>query len=163
MSNDTDTIENATQGEYRYGFITDIETDSVPPGLSEDVIRLISKKKEEPQFMLDWRLKAYKHWLTMKEPTWAQVKYPKIDYQSIVYYSAPKQKKLLLKPKMIVVCPNLLIRKIRKFVDQTNLAIISAIETFSCSPVIIFFKLKRPLSISSEPIKHTNGTPRLFA
>src|SRR5205814_996792 len=78
---------------YGAGFITDIESESVPPGLSEDVIRLISTKKGEPQFLLDWRLKAYRHWLTMTEPTWQNVHYPPIDYQSIVYYSAPKQKK----------------------------------------------------------------------
>jgi Fe-S cluster assembly protein SufB len=88
-----DTIENLTQKEYRYGFVTKIEADSVPPGLNEEVIRTISAKKEEPEFMLEWRLKAYRHWLTMKEPTWAKVHYPKIDYQEIVYYSAPKLKK----------------------------------------------------------------------
>ncbi len=80
------------RGEYKYGFVTDIEADSVPPGLNEDVIRLISAKKREPQFMLDWRLKAYRHWLTMKEPTWQNVHYAPIDYQAIIYYSAPKQK-----------------------------------------------------------------------
>ncbi|HWX43477.1 MAG TPA: Fe-S cluster assembly protein SufB, partial [Blastocatellia bacterium] len=78
---------------YKYGFVTDIETDSVPPGLSEDVIRLISAKKNEPEFMLEWRLKAYRHWLTMQEPTWSNVHYPAIDYQNMVYYSAPKNKK----------------------------------------------------------------------
>jgi Fe-S cluster assembly protein SufB len=79
--------------EYKYGFVTEIEADSVPPGLNEDIIRLISAKKNEPEFMLEWRLKAYRHWLTMTEPTWANVKYPPIDYQSIVYYSSPKVKK----------------------------------------------------------------------
>jgi Fe-S cluster assembly protein SufB len=79
--------------EYSAGFITDIESEAVAPGLSEDVIRLISSKKKEPEFLLEWRLKAYRHWLTMTEPTWAHVHYPPIDYQSIVYYSAPKQKK----------------------------------------------------------------------
>ncbi|MFH1016629.1 MAG: Fe-S cluster assembly protein SufB, partial [Pseudomonadota bacterium] len=78
--------------EYRYGFVTDIEADAAPPGLSENIIRFISKKKNEPEFMLEWRLKAYRHWLTMKEPTWANVKYPPIDYQKIIYYSAPKRK-----------------------------------------------------------------------
>ena len=78
---------------YHAGFITDIETDSVPPGLNEDIIRLISTKKNEPPFMLDWRLKAYRHWLTMPVPTWAHVHYPPIDYQEIVYYSAPKSGK----------------------------------------------------------------------
>jgi Fe-S cluster assembly protein SufB len=79
--------------DYKYGFVTDIESESIPRGLSEDVIRLISEKKREPEFMLQWRLKAYRHWLTMTEPTWARVKYPKIDYQDIIYYSAPKSKK----------------------------------------------------------------------
>jgi Fe-S cluster assembly protein SufB len=79
--------------EYRAGFVTDIESEKIPAGLSEDVVRLISTKKKEPQWLLDWRLKAYRHWLTMTEPSWQNVHYPPIDYQSIVYYSAPKQKK----------------------------------------------------------------------
>jgi Fe-S cluster assembly protein SufB len=90
MKTDTPSVESLAQREYKYGFITDIEADSVPPGLDEDVIRTISKKKGEPEFMLAWRLNAFRHWLTMKEPTWANVHYPAIDYQSIVYYSAPK-------------------------------------------------------------------------
>ena len=92
MSTETQQIEDLANQEYKYGFYTDIETDSAPPGLNEDIIRLISAKKEEPEFMLKWRLKAYKHWLTMTEPTWANVQYGPIDYQSIVYYSAPKGK-----------------------------------------------------------------------
>ena len=95
MSSSTETIEQLANREYKYGFVTDIETDSVPPGLSEDVIRLISAKKQEPQFMLEWRLRAYQHWLSMREPTWAKVTYPPIDYQNIIYYSAPKPKKTL--------------------------------------------------------------------
>ena len=93
MSTATSAIDKWTNEEYKYGFVTDIETDSVPPGLNEDVIRLISAKKEEPEFMLARRLKAYKHWLTMKEPTWANIHYPPIDYQAIIYFSAPKQQK----------------------------------------------------------------------
>ncbi|MCU1229055.1 MAG: sufB [Acidobacteria bacterium] len=89
------TIEQIASQEYKYGFVTDIESDVAPPGLNEDIIRLISSKKEEPQWLLDWRLKAFRHWLTMKEPTWANVHYDPIDYQSISYYSAPKQKKKL--------------------------------------------------------------------
>jgi Fe-S cluster assembly protein SufB len=85
--------EQLAQQKYRYGFVTEIEEDKVPRGLSEEIVRLISAKKGEPQFMLDWRLKAYRHWRTMEEPTWPNVHYPKIDYQDIVYYSAPKQKK----------------------------------------------------------------------
>src|SRR5437667_11652594 len=86
-------IEALVNREYAYGFVTDVETDTVPPGLNEEIIRAISAKKNEPEFMLEWRLKAYRHWLTMKEPTWANVHYPRIDYQSIIYYSAPKSTK----------------------------------------------------------------------
>jgi len=93
MSTQEKTIEEIASQEYKYGFETLIETDSVPRGLSEDVIRLISAKKNEPEFMLEWRLKAYRHWLNMTEPTWSNVHYPKIDYQDIVYYSAPKTSK----------------------------------------------------------------------
>jgi Fe-S cluster assembly protein SufB len=91
----TETIEQIANQEYKYGFVTDIEADTAPPGLNEDIIRLISTKKGEPEWMLDFRLKAYRHWLTMTEPTWANVKYGPIDYQAIRYYSAPKQKKQL--------------------------------------------------------------------
>ncbi len=92
MSNSSSNIEELVNKEYKYGFVTDIETDTVPPGLNEDVIRLISAKKEEPEWLLEWRLKAYRHWLTMVEPTWPNVHYPRINYQDIIYYSAPKQK-----------------------------------------------------------------------
>jgi Fe-S cluster assembly protein SufB len=92
MSASTDNLKELVNREYKYGFVTDIETDSVPPGLNEDVIRLISAKKGEPEWLLEWRLKAYRHWLTMSEPTWANVHYPPIDYQDIIYYSAPKKK-----------------------------------------------------------------------
>jgi Fe-S cluster assembly protein SufB len=88
-------IQEIAQQDYKYGFVTDIESDVAPPGLSEDIIRFISLKKNEPEWMLDWRLKSYRHWLTMKEPTWANVHYPPIDYQATSYYSAPKQKKKL--------------------------------------------------------------------
>jgi Fe-S cluster assembly protein SufB len=86
-------IEELVNREYEHGFYTDIEADVVPPGLNEDVIRLISEKKGEPEFLLEWRLKAYRYWLTMREPTWQNVQYPPIDYQDIVYYSAPRMKK----------------------------------------------------------------------
>ncbi len=90
----TDTaIDQWSAQEYKYGFVTDIEADSAPPGLSEDTIRFISAKKKEPDWLLAWRLKAYHRLLTMKEPTWANLHYPTIDYQSIIYYSAPKQAK----------------------------------------------------------------------
>ena len=92
VSTSTQTIEELANREYRYGFVTDVEQDSAPRGLDEDIVRLISAKKGEPEWLLEWRLKAYRTWLTMKEPTWANVKYGPIDYQDIVYYSAPKQK-----------------------------------------------------------------------
>jgi Fe-S cluster assembly protein SufB len=95
MSTATDTIQEFVSTEYKYGFVSDIETEAIPPGLNEDVIRLISAKKREPEFMLNWRLRAYRHWLTMKEPQWQQAKYPPIDYQSSIYYAAPKPKKKL--------------------------------------------------------------------
>jgi len=87
------TVEDIANREYLAGFVTDIESETIPAGLNEDIVRLISAKKGEPEFMLQWRLKAFRHWLTMKEPTWQNVHYPPIDYQSAVYYSAPKQKK----------------------------------------------------------------------
>jgi Fe-S cluster assembly protein SufB len=90
-----ETIQEIAKQDYKYGFVTDIESDVVPPGLSEDIVRTISLKKGEPEWMLDWRLKAFRHWLTMKEPTWANVHYDPIDYQATSYYSAPKQKKKL--------------------------------------------------------------------
>jgi Fe-S cluster assembly protein SufB len=92
MSTQLDTIESLASREYKWGFVTDIAQDSVPAGLSEDVIRLISAKKQEPEFMLEWRLKAYRQWLTMQDPKWANVHFPPIDYQSISYYAAPKTK-----------------------------------------------------------------------
>ena len=88
-------LDEITATDYKYGFTTDIESDTVPPGLNEDVIRLISEKKNEPQWMLDWRLDAYKTWLEMEEPVWSNVTYTKPDFQAVSYYSAPKQKKEL--------------------------------------------------------------------
>ena len=85
-------LESLVGRKYRHGFVTDIEADTVPPGLDEDVIRLISRKKQEPAFLLEWRLKAFRHWLTLREPHWARVHYNPIDYQAISYYSAPKSK-----------------------------------------------------------------------
>jgi Fe-S cluster assembly protein SufB len=90
MSTATQDIQAFTQQEYKYGFETPVETETFPPGLNEDIIREISARKREPKFLLEWRLKAYRHWLTMKEPTWANVKYPPIDYQKIIYFAAPK-------------------------------------------------------------------------
>ncbi|HEV2248554.1 MAG TPA: Fe-S cluster assembly protein SufB [Terriglobia bacterium] len=92
MSTAIETVESLIQTEYKYGFYTDIEADSAPPGLNEEIIRLISHKKSEPEWLLDWRLKAYRHWVTLRTPVWPKVHYPTIDYQEIVYYSAPKKK-----------------------------------------------------------------------
>src|SRR5262245_1025836 len=95
MSTTTKTLEALANREYKWGFVSDIEADTLPPGLNEDVVRLISAKKQEPEFMLEWRLRAFRHWLKLErsagEPKWANVKHPPIDYQKIVYYSAPKQ------------------------------------------------------------------------
>ncbi|MEO8762399.1 MAG: Fe-S cluster assembly protein SufB [Bacteroidia bacterium] len=88
-------LEEHISNDYKYGFVTDIEADSAPVGLNEDIIRFISHKKNEPEWMLEFRLKAYKYWLTLEEPTWAHVKYQKPDFNNIIYYSAPKQKKVL--------------------------------------------------------------------
>ena len=88
-------LTELTEQKYKYGFVTDVEEDRIRKGLDEDVVRLISSKKNEPKFLLDFRLKAFRHWLTMEEPTWAKVRYVPIDYQSIVYYSAPKPRKKL--------------------------------------------------------------------
>lgn len=92
MSTNQD-IKSFTDQAYKYGFVTDIESESAPHGLNEDIIRLISAKKDEPEFVLESRLKAYRHWLTLEEPTWAKVHYPPIDYQDMTYYSGPKQDK----------------------------------------------------------------------
>src|SRR4051795_10026092 len=88
-------VEHLVNKEYKYGFVTDIEADVAPKGLNEDIIRLISAKKGEPEWLLEFRLNAYRHWLKMEEPKWPNVKYPKIDFQAISYYSAPKPKSKL--------------------------------------------------------------------
>jgi Fe-S cluster assembly protein SufB len=92
MSTATETIESLVKQDYKYGFYTDVETDSAPPGLSEDTIRLISRRKNEPEWLTDWRLKAFRHWQTMQEPVWPKVHHEIINYQDIVYYSAPGKK-----------------------------------------------------------------------
>lgn len=88
-------IHEVTNKDYEFGFVTDIETDFAPKGLNEDIVRLISRKKEEPEWLLEFRLKAYRHWLTLKQPSWAHLTMPEIDYQDIIYYAAPKKKKEL--------------------------------------------------------------------
>jgi Fe-S cluster assembly protein SufB len=95
MTTATRTIEELANREYQYGFVTDVEAETVPKGLNEEVVRLISEKKREPAWLLEWRLKAYRTWLTMTEPTWQNVRYPAIDYQDIIYYSAPKRRPTL--------------------------------------------------------------------
>jgi len=90
MSTSTDTIDELVKSEYKYGFYSDIETESAPPGLNEGIIRFISDKKNEPEWLLEWRLKAYRHWTTLQEPKWQKADYPKIDYQDIIYFAAPK-------------------------------------------------------------------------
>jgi len=93
MADKNNILHNVTQGEYKYGFHTDIENDAIQKGLNEDVIRLISQKKEEPAWMLEFRLKSYRQWLTMKMPSWPHLSIPEINYNDIIYYSAPKQQK----------------------------------------------------------------------
>jgi Fe-S cluster assembly protein SufB len=95
MTTATNTIEELANREYQYGFVTDVDAETFPKGLSENVVRMISEKKREPEWLLEWRLKAYRTWLTMKEPAWQNVRYPAIDYQDIIYYSAPKKKPVL--------------------------------------------------------------------
>ena len=92
MSSTQETVDDLVQTGYEHGFVTEIESDTVPPGLSEATIRTISAKKQEPEWMLEWRLKAYRHWLTLDAPAWAHVAHPPIDYQAISYYSAPRKK-----------------------------------------------------------------------
>jgi Fe-S cluster assembly protein SufB len=95
MASTTETAEKVRGidvDQYKYGFVTDIESDKAPKGLNPDIVRFISAKKNEPEWMLEWRLAAFERWLTMKEPTWARVSYPEIDFQDLYYYSAPKQK-----------------------------------------------------------------------
>jgi Fe-S cluster assembly protein SufB len=95
MTTATSTIEELANREYQHGFTTDVDVDTVPRGLNEEIIRTISAKKQEPDWLLQWRLKAYRHWLTMKEPRWPNVHYPPVNFQDVIYYAAPKQKKQL--------------------------------------------------------------------
>ena len=138
------TIELLTNKEYKYGFVTDIESDMIPRGLSEDTIRLISAKKKEPDFMLEFRLKAYRHWLKMEEPQhWPNITYPKVDYQDIIYYSAPKQK--AVKASMDEVDPEL-IRTFEKLgiplTEQKQLAGVAVDAVFDSVSVATTYKEK---------------------
>jgi Fe-S cluster assembly protein SufB len=130
--------------DYEHGFITDIETDSAPCGLNEDIIRLISHKKNEPAFMLEWRLKAYHHWLTLKTPEWAHVHYPTIDFQQIIYYSAPKSMKD--KPKSLDEVDPKLLETYKKLGiplhEQAQLAGVAIDAVFDSVSVATTFKEK---------------------
>ena len=99
MATTNKVVHEVAEQQYNYGWVTDIESDIIPPGLNEDVVRFISAKKNEPEFMLEWRLKAFRHFMTLVEdeqaPDWANIEFPKIDFQSISYYAAPKPKKEL--------------------------------------------------------------------
>jgi Fe-S cluster assembly protein SufB len=143
MSTSTKTIQDLTEQEYKYGFVTEIEAETVPKGLSEETIRLISQKKSEPEFMLQWRLKAYRHWLTMKEPTWHNVHYPPIDYQAIYYYSAPKMKKA---PKSLEEVDPELLKTYAKLgiplAEQKKLAGVAVDAVFDSVSVATTFKEK---------------------
>jgi Fe-S cluster assembly protein SufB len=142
MSSTTE-IEGLARQEYKHGFITDVEDEQIPRGLSEEIVRTISQKKNEPPFMLEWRLKAYRHWLTMKEPTWQNVHYPPIDYQDVIYYSAPKPKKKLA--SLDEVDPEVL-RAYEKLgiplVEQQRLAGVAVDAVFDSVSVATTFKEK---------------------
>ena len=146
MNPTSDPIENLVQSDYKYGFVTEVESDSVPPGLNEDTIRLISAKKHEPEFMLEWRLKAYRHWLTMTEPKWANIHYPPIDYQAIVYYSAPKKNNSTSGPKSLdEVDPKLLATYERLGIplhERAKLAGVAVDAVFDSVSVATTFKAK---------------------
>jgi len=92
MSDDLKILDDVTNSEYKWGFVSNIESDNAPKGLNEDIVRFISAKKNEPEWLLEYRLKAFRHWQTMTEPAWPNVTYPKVDFQDIIYYSAPKPK-----------------------------------------------------------------------
>jgi Fe-S cluster assembly protein SufB len=147
MSTSMDAIRDLAERDYKWGFVTDIEAENIPKGLSEDVVRVISAKKNEPAFMLEWRLKAYRHWASLEkadgEPTWANVKYPAIDYQNIVYYSAPKQKKQLnsleeLDPEILRTYEKLGI----PLLEQKMLAGVAVDAVFDSVSVATTFKAK---------------------
>ncbi len=141
MSAATDTIEEFASKEYQYGFVSDVESETVPVGLSEDTIRMISAKKEEPEWLLEWRLKAYKHWLTMEDPLWHNVNVKPIDYQAIAYFSAPKPKKVLnsldeVDPEMLAIYDKLGI----SLKEQKRLSNVAVDAVFDSVSVTTTFK-----------------------
>lgn len=138
-----ETVDKVAGEKYKYGFTTDIESERAPIGLSEDTIRYISAKKEEPEWMLEWRLEAYRRWLTMDEPTWAKVEYPPIDFQNAYYYSAPKQKAKLesldeVDPKLLETYKKLGI----PLIEQQMLAGVAVDAVFDSVSVVTTFKAK---------------------
>jgi Fe-S cluster assembly protein SufB len=141
MAGSAETLEQLTNREYEWGFVTDIEADQAPPGLNEDIIRLISSKKGEPAWLLEWRLRAYRRWLEMPEPEWSTVHHPPIDYQSIVYYSAPKQAK---PPKSLEEVDPELLRTYEKLgiplLEQKRLAGVAVDAVFDSVSVATTFK-----------------------
>jgi Fe-S cluster assembly protein SufB len=134
-------IQDLAGREYKYGFVTDIEADTLPRGLNEDIIRIISAKKKEPEFMLEWRLRAYRQWLTMKEPHWAKIHHPPIDYQNIIYYSAPKRQ---TQPKSLDEVDPLLLATYRKLGiplrEQERLAGVAVDAVFDSISVATTYK-----------------------
>ena len=143
MSKDNQILEEITSKEYEHGWAVELETDSAPKGLSEDTVRFISKKKNEPEWLLEWRLKAYRHWITMTEPVWPNVKYPVIDYQDIIYYSAPKQK---ITPKNLEEIDPELLKTFEKLgislTEQKRLTGIAVDAVFDSVSVATTFKEK---------------------
>ncbi len=143
MSTETNTIEELANREYKWGFVTDIEADVAPRGLNEEIVRFISAKKQEPAWLLEWRLKAYRHWLTMKEPAWANVHYPPIDYQDMIYYAAPKQK---TRPKSLAEVDPELLKTYAKLgiplMEQERLAGVAVDAVFDSVSVATTFKEK---------------------
>jgi Fe-S cluster assembly protein SufB len=164
-------VSELIKQDYKHGFVTDIESETIPKGLNEDIVRLISAKKNEPEFMLEWRLKAFRHWLTLQEPEWAQVSYPKIDFQDLYYYSAPKVKEKLnsldeVDPKLLETYNKLGI----PLQEQKMLAgvavdavfdSVSVVTTFReklAAEGIIFCSLSEALQTHPELIKQYLGT-----
>jgi Fe-S cluster assembly protein SufB len=143
MSTETNTIEELANKEYKYGFVTEIETDVAPRGLNEDTVRFISARKNEPEWMLEWRLKAYRHWLTMEEPTWANVRYPAIDYQNHIYFAAPKKN---ASPKSLAEVDPELLKTYEKLgislVEQERLTGVAVDAVFDSVSVATTFKGK---------------------
>ena len=171
MAATADTLEKIIHKDYKPGFVTDLESDTLPPGLNEDVIRAISARKNEPEFMLEWRLAAYRHWLTMTEPTWAYVDYEPVDYQSISYYSAPKVKEA---PKSLDEVDPKLLETYKKLgiplYEQERLAGVAVDAVFDSVSVattfkdklaaagVIFCSMSEALQEHPELVRHYLGT-----